>query len=130
MYFNANSDICGRELEVLSLDSRADAGADQQAYAKACEQAFAAVGSMSAFDSGGAGTAEDCGLPDIRTTSVTLERGGCSTCFGAQSNDPAYFENAVPTTSRSTTRRPARRAPSSTSTPAPRRPAPRARSGR
>lgn len=96
MYFNANSDICGRKLEVLSLDSRADAGADQQAYAKACEQAFAAVGSMSAFDSGGAGTAEGCGLPDLRTTSVTLERGGCSTCFGAQSNDPAYFENAVP----------------------------------
>lgn len=96
MYFNANSDICGRKLEVLSLDSRAESGADQVAYAKACEQAFAAVGSMSAFDSGGAKTAESCGLPDLRTTSVTLERGGCSTCFGAQSNDPAYFENAVP----------------------------------
>lgn len=96
MYFNANSDICGRKLEVLSLDSRADAGADQQAYTKACEEAFAAVGSMSAFDSGGARTAAGCGLPDIRTASVTAERGACATCFGAQSNDPGYFENAVP----------------------------------
>ena len=57
-YFNATNDICGRKLDVELLDSRADAGADQQAYTKACDEAFAAVGSMSAFDSGGAGTAE------------------------------------------------------------------------
>ena len=96
MYFNANSDICGRKLEVLSLDSRADAGADQQAYAKACEQAFAAVGSMSAFDSGGAATAQGCGLPDIRAAAVTPERTNCTTCFGTQSTNASYFENAVP----------------------------------
>ena len=95
-YFNATSDICGRKLKLLSLDTRTDAGADQQAYAKACESAFAAVGSMSAFDSGGAGTAADCGLPDLRSASVTVERTQCATCFGAQSTNSSQFENAVP----------------------------------
>ena len=51
-----------------SLDAELlDAAADQQAYASACEETFAMVGSMSAFDSGGAGTAQGCGLPDIRS---------------------------------------------------------------
>ncbi len=95
-YFNATSDICGRKLEVLALDSRTDAGADQQAYAKACDNAFAAVGSMSAFDSGGAAAAEDCGLPDIRSTSVTPERIACSTCFGTQSVAVNLLPSSVP----------------------------------
>ena len=94
-YFNATSDICGRKLRLLALDSRSDAGGDQQAYAKACEQAFAAVGSTSAFDSGGAATAEKCGLPDIRSISITQERGACSTCFGTQSVNPSLVPNAV-----------------------------------
>ncbi|MGN6782848.1 MAG: ABC transporter substrate-binding protein, partial [Marmoricola sp.] len=61
-YFNATSTLCGRKLALQSLDSRTDAGADQTAYEKACHDAFAAVGSMSAFDSGGAATAQQCGL--------------------------------------------------------------------
>jgi ABC-type branched-subunit amino acid transport system substrate-binding protein len=92
-YFNATSRICGRKLEVLPLDSRTDAAGDQQAYAKACSNAFAAVGSMSAFDSGGAGTAQRCGLPDLRASAVTPERTRCSTCFGAQ----ALAVNLIPT---------------------------------
>ena len=95
-YFNATSDICGRKLELMSLDSRTDAGGDQQAYTKACESAFAAVGSMSAFDSGGAATAAKCGLPDIRSAAVTTERANCDTCFGAQSANSSQFQNAVP----------------------------------
>lgn len=95
-YFNATSDICGRKLELLELDSRTDAGADQQAYARACESAFAAVGSMSAFDSGGAATAAKCGLPDLRSANVSTERQNCASCFGVQSANPATFQNAVP----------------------------------
>ena len=95
-YFNATSDICGRKLEVVTLDSRTDAGADQQAYAKACETSFAAVGSMSAFDSGGAALAEKCGLPDIRSTAVTPERIDCSTCFGTQAVAVNLLPNSVP----------------------------------
>ena len=94
-YFNASSDLCGRKLDVLALDSRADAGADQQAYARACDQAFAAVGSMGAFDMGGARQAESCGLPDMRSTSNTDERRGCGTCFAAQSVDPSGIPSAV-----------------------------------
>ncbi len=83
-YFNSQSDICGRKLDMLALDSRADAGADQKAYLEACDKAFAAVGSMSAFDSGGANAAQSCGLPDIRSTSVNPERQKCATCFATQ----------------------------------------------
>ncbi|MFW6867543.1 ABC transporter substrate-binding protein [Nocardioides sp. CPCC 206347] len=82
-YFNSQSTLCGRKLELVNLDSRADAGADQQGYVKACDQAFAAVGSMSAFDSGGAATATSCGIPDIRAVSVNPERAACKSCFAA-----------------------------------------------
>jgi ABC-type branched-subunit amino acid transport system substrate-binding protein len=95
-YFNATSNLCGRKLQVEALDSRTDAGADQQSYAKACQTAFAAVGSMSAFDSGGAATAQNCGLPDIRAAAVTPARSHCTTCYGAQSTNSSQFENAVP----------------------------------
>lgn len=84
-YFNSTGSICGRKLDVVLLDSRADAGADQQAYVKACDNAFAAVGSMSAFDSGGAGTANSCGIPDLRSVIVNPERQACKTCFAAYS---------------------------------------------
>jgi ABC-type branched-subunit amino acid transport system substrate-binding protein len=95
-YFNSTNDICGRKLDVELLDSRADAGADQQAYTKACDDAFAAVGSMSAFDSGGAAAAQGCGLPDIRSTTTTPERRDCSTCFAAQAVDPRLVPSAMP----------------------------------
>lgn len=95
-YFNATSSICGRKLELVNMDSRLDAGADQTAYAKLCDQVFAAVGSMSAFDSGGASVAQKCGLPDVRTASTTLERNQCSTCFGAQSTSAKEFTTSIP----------------------------------
>ncbi|GAB2780262.1 hypothetical protein GCM10027020_37240 [Nocardioides salsibiostraticola] len=95
-YFNATSDICGRKLALKTYDSRTDAAADQQAYTAACKDVFAMVGSVSAFDSGGASVAESCGLPDLRGGSVTLERSACTVCFGAQSVNPSQFENAVP----------------------------------
>lgn len=95
-YFNATSDICGRKLQLDTYDSRTDGGADQQSYQKICSTDFAAVGSMSAFDSGGASTAQQCGLPDIRTAAVTHERNDCSTCFGVEAAATNEFENAVP----------------------------------
>ncbi|KQW48600.1 hypothetical protein ASC77_07610 [Nocardioides sp. Root1257] len=95
-YFNSTNDICGRKLDVELLDSRADAGADQQGYTKACDDAFAAVGSMSAFDSGGAGAAQSCGLPDLRSTTTTPERRDCSTCFAAQAVNPGQVGSAMP----------------------------------
>jgi len=93
-YFNSTSNICGRKLSLIKFDTRTDAGADQQAYAKLCDQAFAAVGSMSAFDSGGAATAQGCGIPDIRTAAVTATRNACTTCFGAQATGAYEMSNA------------------------------------
>ena len=96
-YFNATASICGRKLALDAEDTRTDGGGDQQAYAKICSSSFAAVGSMSAFDSGGAATAQGCGLPDLRTAITTNQRAACSTCFGAQGSNAAYYENAPAT---------------------------------
>ncbi|GAA3540454.1 ABC transporter substrate-binding protein [Nocardioides daeguensis] len=95
-YFNSQNTICGRKLAISNLDSRADAGADQQAYTKACSSAFAAVGSMGAFDSGGAAAAQGCGLPDIRAAMTTPERAACSTCFGIYSVRPNLIADSGP----------------------------------
>ncbi|WP_244930079.1 ABC transporter substrate-binding protein [Nocardioides sp. W7] len=95
-YFNSTGDICGRKLEVAALDSRADAGADNQAYTTACEKAFAAVGSQSAFDYGGAAAAEKCGLPDLRAYSVSAERTACRTCYAAYAVQPNQVPSAMP----------------------------------
>jgi len=96
-YFNTTGGrICGRKLALDLYDSHTDGGGDQLAYTKGCTADFAMVGSMSAFDSGGASTAESCGLPDIRAISTTVERGTCKTCFSAQPAGPDAFENAVP----------------------------------
>lgn len=94
-YFNSQGSICGRKISVVNLDSRADAGADQQAYVKACDTAFAAVGSMSAFDSGGAATANSCGLPDLRSVITSPERQDCKSCFAAYSIRTNLIPDAV-----------------------------------
>jgi ABC-type branched-subunit amino acid transport system substrate-binding protein len=95
-YFNATSSLCGRKLQLLTIDSQTNAGGDKVGYTKACDAAFAAVGSMSAFDSGGAATAESCGLPDVRAAAVSDARNACTTCFGVQATDLHAFQNAVP----------------------------------
>ena len=93
-FFNATSNICGRKLRLVTQDSQTSGSGDQVAYQNLCSSSFAAVGSMSAFDSGGAQTAQSCGLPDIRTAITTNERAACSTCFASQGSNAAYYENA------------------------------------
>ena len=84
-YYNASNPdgICGRSLKLSALDTRSDSAGDQQAYTRACDEAFAAVGSVSSQDQGGAGTAESCGIPDLRAFTVTPQRTACVTCFSA-----------------------------------------------
>ena len=96
-YFNkSNPDgICGRTLVLKNYDSRTDDPADQRNHADACENVFAMVGSMSAFDSGGAAVTEQCGLPDLRSAGVTGPRQRCATCFGAQSTIAGEVNNVV-----------------------------------
>lgn len=80
---------------MLELDSKTDSAADQAAYLRACAESFAAVGSVSIFDSGGARTTEECGLPDLRANILTNERYDCSTCFAAQALEPGVITDAA-----------------------------------
>lgn len=96
-YFNATQgSICGRKLKLVSFDSRTDSGGDQQATAQACEQAFALVGSMSAFDQGGGPAAAGCGIPDLRASSVTAQRQRTAVSFGVASNQVNLVSSAGP----------------------------------
>ena len=94
-YFNSRSDVCGRSLRMLELDSRTDSAADQAAYTRACDEAFAAVGSASIFDSGGARTTAECGLPDLRSNILSKARAECATCFAAQALQPGVITDAA-----------------------------------
>lgn len=91
---NAAGGLCGRRLDVLQLDSRSDTGGNQVAYARACDEAFASVGSMSVFDQG-AKTAGECGLPDIHALTVSPEAFECRTCFGAAAINPRLAAGAM-----------------------------------
>jgi ABC-type branched-subunit amino acid transport system substrate-binding protein len=101
-YFNATQKFCGRSLKLLTLDSRTDSGGDQQAAAQACQEAFALVGSMSAFDQGGAKTVADCGIPDLRAAAVNPARSASKVTFGANSLRTDLISTAVPDHFRST----------------------------
>jgi len=70
-YFNATEGtLYGRSLNLVVRDSQLNASQNRSHYEDACQQAFAAIGSMSAFDEGVSGPVGECGLPDIRTASV------------------------------------------------------------
>lgn len=71
---NSEGGVCGRAIKVVTFDTKTDAGANRAAVLDACDQAFAMVGSMSAFDSGGASAVEECGIPDISAIIVNSER--------------------------------------------------------
>jgi ABC-type branched-subunit amino acid transport system substrate-binding protein len=95
-YFNAGQDICGRKLEYLPLDSRLDAGGDQQAAQQACEKAFAMVGSMAAFDSGGASVVSGCKIPDLRVATLTPARLKSDVTYATNSLAVNQIPAAVP----------------------------------
>jgi ABC-type branched-subunit amino acid transport system substrate-binding protein len=84
-YFNATSSICGRKLKLIGLDSGTSESGDQQASQTACGSAFAMVGSMGAFDAGGASTVTQCGIPDLRAASTETARQKSPVTFGAYS---------------------------------------------
>ncbi|MQA87639.1 MAG: ABC transporter substrate-binding protein [Streptosporangiales bacterium] len=95
-YANSQGGVCGRKLNLIGYDSRTDAGGDQQATTQACERAFALVGSMAAFDSGGARTAQSCGIPDLRAAAVTPGRQDSRVTYGTNSTKVNLFAAAVP----------------------------------
>ena len=93
-YFNSSSSICGRKLSLVSLDSQTSSTGDQQASTTACSRAFAMVGSMGAFDDGGAQTVTRCGIPDLRTAATEQARINSPVVFGTQSLNASYVPTA------------------------------------
>jgi ABC-type branched-subunit amino acid transport system substrate-binding protein len=93
-YFNSGSSICGRKIKVVGYDSETSATGDEQAATSACTDTFALVGSVGAFDSGGAATVVKCGIPDLRTISTTPEREASTVSFGTDSVDPTQVSTS------------------------------------
>jgi len=71
---NNQGGLCGRAIRPKLLDTKADSTANNAAVRQACDEAFALVGSMSAFDNGGASAGESCGIPDLTAITVNGER--------------------------------------------------------
>jgi ABC-type branched-subunit amino acid transport system substrate-binding protein len=84
-YFDSTSSICGRKIKLTSLDSQTSATGNLQAETTACGQAFALVGSMSAYDNGGAAAGASCGIPDLRAIAVNPGRADSPVSFGTDS---------------------------------------------
>jgi ABC-type branched-subunit amino acid transport system substrate-binding protein len=95
-YFNAGQTICGRKLKFLPLDTRIDSVGDQKAAKDACAQAFALIGSMAAFDSGGAAAVQSCGIPDLRSATLTPARLKSDVTFAANSLAVNQIPSVVP----------------------------------
>ena len=94
-YVNSSGGICGRTLDLMALDSRTDSRGDQEGTTQACSQAFALVGSMSAYDQGGAAAESSCGIPDLRAVTTTTQRQQVSTTYGVNSNKVNYQSTAI-----------------------------------
>ncbi len=90
-YFNSTSSICGRKLKLLVYDSGLSATGSNDASKSACGAAFALVGSLSAFDSGGANVTEACGQPDVRATATEPARQKARTTFMVVPIDSDHF---------------------------------------
>jgi hypothetical protein len=87
--------IYGRQLELLPLDSRLDSGANRQQYLRACDEAIAAVGSMSAFEEGAADPISGCGLPDIRAIATSQPMQRLTTVHSAEVQTLGSFGTAA-----------------------------------
>jgi len=90
-YANSQGGVCGRGIKNLLLDSQASSTADRAAVQQACDQSFALVGSMSAFDDGGASAGQDCGIPDISAITVNQARSDATNVYPAYPVGPHHF---------------------------------------
>ena len=78
---NSQGGVCGRALNFKPIDTKADSTANGSAVREACDSAFALVGSMSAFDNGGASAGESCGIPDMTAITVNGARAKASNVY-------------------------------------------------
>ncbi|MDZ7675099.1 MAG: ABC transporter substrate-binding protein [Acidimicrobiales bacterium] len=62
---NDEGGVNGRMIEVVEFDTGTNDRGNAQAYEDACDEVFAAVGSESAFDTGGFEAQRECGFPNL-----------------------------------------------------------------
>jgi ABC-type branched-subunit amino acid transport system substrate-binding protein len=93
-YVNSTGGIYGRQIKNLLLDSKADSVANRAAVTQACDQSFALVGSMSAFDDGGASVGQQCGIPDVSAITVNHARTMATNVYPASPNRPDLFNTS------------------------------------
>lgn len=94
-YVNSKGGLFGRKVKVIAIDAKTSTADDRAGAIQACSQAFALVGSMSAFDDGGAEPIGRCGIPDLSTTVVTIGRDKVATSYPAFPNVSDY-SNLIP----------------------------------
>jgi ABC-type branched-subunit amino acid transport system substrate-binding protein len=73
-YINSQGGICGRQVKAVPYDSQTTSSGDKAATQDACATSFALVGSMSAFDDGGASVVDSCGIPDLTAITTNSSR--------------------------------------------------------
>ncbi|MET3962683.1 ABC-type branched-subunit amino acid transport system substrate-binding protein [Marmoricola sp. OAE513] len=96
-FFNSKSTICGRKLALKSYDSQTNTSGDAVATQKTCDETFAAVGSMEAFDTGGLSASKACKIPEIHAIITNQEREqGCPNCFATESGTGGGAANIIP----------------------------------
>jgi ABC-type branched-subunit amino acid transport system substrate-binding protein len=86
-YFKASEGtVYGRQIKYLPLDTKLNSTGNRHAYIQACGEAFAAVGSMSAFEQGAKDPINQCKIPDVRTASVNNQMMGLPTVYPADAS--------------------------------------------
>jgi len=71
---NSTGGLFGRRVKLQLRDTQAKDTSNQAAVQDSCDDSFALVGSMSAFDGGGASAGEACGIPDVTAITVNDKR--------------------------------------------------------
>lgn len=90
-FINHQGGINGRQIDLLTLDSKTDAGANRAAMLEACAKAFAVVGSMSAFDDGSAQPGEECGIPDLTAITTNPPKFRATNTYPVFPNGPDHI---------------------------------------
>lgn len=94
-YFTATEGtVYGRQIVLESRDTQLSSQGNRAAYLDACENAFAGVGSMSAFEEGAAEPLKGCGMPDLRNVRTSKAVQQLDNVFGIQAVRTGEYSRA------------------------------------
>ncbi len=90
-YTDSLGGICGRRVTLDLRDDQTNSGGNRAETQAACAKDFALVGSVSAFDDGGASTVDSCGIPDMSGIVVTTQRARSDNTFAIYNARPGDY---------------------------------------